>query len=241
MASRGPGKRAVWGSVLVHGALVAAFLFSGLGSSETPPLRTYRVSIVSPPPQAAGEPAPAVPAAEAESEPEPAEAEPEVVTPPVKPEPAPPTAQPKPKPPEKNPEPKPAETKPAEKPATKPAESKPSTGPKPDPKSPGGDNLNVNIEGEAFPFPGYLENIIRQVRRYFRWTGASNLRAEVYFVIKRDGTVEDIRILKTSGNRQFDFEALGAIEVAGNRKAFGALPDGFQGDRLPVSFFIDAQ
>jgi hypothetical protein len=29
---------------------------------------------------------------------------------------------------------------------------------------------------------------------------------------------------------------MGAIEAAGERKAFGALPPDFQGDRLPVLF-----
>ncbi|MGH7481715.1 MAG: TonB family protein [Longimicrobiales bacterium] len=229
-----PGGRAVVGSVLLHASLVAAMLFAGLGAGEIPPVVAYRVSIVSPPPQAAGEPAPAVAEADAEPEPEP-EAEPEP------PPPAPPEEEAPPRPAEEEPSPAPDPEPAEESSAPEEAEPAPTRGNRPDPSSEGGEDLDVNIEGEAFPYPDYLENIIRQVRRYFRWTGAPNLRAEVYFVIHRDGSVSDIRILRSSGNRQFDFQALGAIEVAGNRLAFGALPEGFQRDQLPVSFFIDAQ
>ena len=94
----------------------------------------------------------------------------------------------------------------------------------------------MQLEGEQCPDPEYCDGIIRQIYRYFRWTGAPHLRAEVYFVIRRDGSVEDLRIVRPSGSLEFDFEAMGAIEQAGRRKAFGPLPPAFGRDRLPILF-----
>ena len=102
----------------------------------------------------------------------------------------------------------------------------------------GGSGINVQLQGEEFPYPGYLENIILQISRFFRWNGSPDLRAEAYFVIKRDGSVSDIQVTKSSGSFQFDLTVRGAIEAAGQRKAFGKLPPGFEGDRLPISFYF---
>lgn len=231
MKGRRPGRGAILASVVLHVALLAGVVVSAHATPDLPPMRVYRVDLYSPPPQAAGEPAPAV----AAPEPTPAQPEPKPEPEPEKPKPtpAPPKAVEKPKPKPAETTPKPPATKPAEKP-----EPKPATGSRPDPNSPGGEDLNVKLEGEAFPYPAYLENIIRQVRRYFRWEGAPDLQAEIYFVIGRDGSIAGLRLLKSSGNSQFDLQALGAAEIAGKRGEFGPLPDGFQGDRLPVSFTI---
>jgi protein TonB len=177
-----------------------------------PEFKVYRVSIVSPPPQVAGEPEPVAPEVPKVVQERPVEAppKPQPKAPPVQK----PTAQPKPK-----------------------EESRPAQGrnPKPEEKV-GGDGLNVQLDGELFPYPEYLNNIIRQINRFFRWTGAGGLTAEVYFVIRRDGTVEDIRLLRGSGNLEFDFEAMGAVEAVGTRGLFGPLPEGYTQERLPVSF-----
>ena len=61
---------------------------------------------------------------------------------------------------------------------------------------------------------------------------------EVSFVILRDGSVRDIRVLQPSGNLEFDFKAMGAIEQAGIRRAFGELPQAWRGDHLAVSFYF---
>ena len=104
----------------------------------------------------------------------------------------------------------------------------------------GTDVANVRTEGIAFPYPGYLENIVRQIALNFKPPrSAVPLRADVRFVIHRDGTVTDIRVVSSSGARVFDLEALGAVEAAGNARAFGALPDGFTNDVLPVTFSFD--
>jgi TonB family protein len=61
----------------------------------------------------------------------------------------------------------------------------------------------------------------------------------VTFLLRRDGSVADIRISTRSGNFEFDQEAMGAIEAAARAGAFGPLPEGFPDDVLPVIFSFD--
>ncbi len=103
-------------------------------------------------------------------------------------------------------------------------------------KGRGTDVTNMLVEGIQFPFPGYLENIQRQISLVFNWEKGGDLVMEVRFVIHRDGSVTDIVPLSASGNRQFDREGRGAIEAVGNSRAFGPLPGGFSDDVLPVYF-----
>ena len=104
----------------------------------------------------------------------------------------------------------------------------------------GDEAINVQLEGAAFVDPAYLQNIIRQVNRYWRPpAGGRHLRAEVVFVIEQDGSVEEIDMLTRSGDMAFDLEARGAIEAAGRARAFGPLPDAWPRDRLRISFFFD--
>jgi TonB family protein len=208
-------------------------------------------------------PAPEEPAAAEEApapEPEPAAPEPEPTPPAPKPEPkpappapkpadpkpAPPKEQPKPKPEPAKEQPKPAPAKEQPKPApAKPAEQKPAAPAAPTPSrgrnaqasSAGGEGLNVRIEGVEFADPAYLQNIIRQVQRYFRPpAGARADVAEVLFWIERDGRVGEIQLLNSSGSFAFRSAAMEAVEQAGLAKAFGPLPKGYPADRLPVAF-----
>ena len=137
-----------------------------------------------------------------------------------------------PPPPEKTP----AEREPA--PRTTPKEE-----PLPDEKpSTGSDPATVKVEGEAFPYPEYLRNIVAQVyRRWQRPSGNAALRAEVLFLIHRDGSVSNLQFVTRSGSFTFDLEAQGAVEAAASTGAFGPLPDGYGNDVLPVSFFFDPQ
>ncbi len=104
----------------------------------------------------------------------------------------------------------------------------------------GDEAINVQLDGAAFVDPAYLQNIIRQVNRYWRPpAGGRHLSAEVVFVIEQDGSVEEIEMLIRSGDMSFDLEARGAIEAAGRAKAFGPLPSAWPRDRLRISFFFD--
>src|SRR5690606_32885376 len=94
---RGPGRSAVLGSVTLHLAAVAGLWVAGLShAAPLPPLKSYRVDIVSPPPVERG---PVQPVEQAEPEPTPPASEPE-----PQPDPTPVVEEPKPAPPEPKPE-----------------------------------------------------------------------------------------------------------------------------------------
>lgn len=105
----------------------------------------------------------------------------------------------------------------------------------------GTDVANVNLaEGLVFPYPAYLQNIVNQIAKNFTWKGPQTYRADVQFLIRRDGSVAGIHVLPSSrAGYEFKSEAIGAIEAAGKMRAFGPLPDGFADDVLPVVFSFD--
>ncbi len=173
-------------------------------------------------------------------------------TPPPEEKPAP--TPPKPSPPKEKPAPiapkppQPAKTAPA--PASKPPPTESEREPAPQTAAPvapapgetpstGTDVATIKTPGLAFPYPEYLRNIVTQV--YQRWDRESAKQsnfAEISFLILRDGSVRDIRFVTRSGSFAFDIDAQGAIEAAGNSRAFGELPDGWEADVLPVSFYF---
>ena len=100
----------------------------------------------------------------------------------------------------------------------------------------------VKVEGQEFPYPEYLHNIVSQVYRQWQQpSGNQALRAEVFFLVHRDGSISNLRFVTRSGSFAFDVEAQGAIEAAASNGSFGPLPKGYPDDVLPVSFFFDPQ
>lgn len=105
----------------------------------------------------------------------------------------------------------------------------------------GSDSPTVRTQGIAFPFPGYLSNVSRQIELRFDPSTRNNaLRAEVAFLIHRDGSVSDVRFLIRSGAYGFDLEAQGAVEAAAAARAFGPLPSEFVDDVLPIVYAASA-
>ncbi|MEA2764076.1 MAG: periplasmic protein TonB [Gemmatimonadaceae bacterium] len=138
------------------------------------------------------------------------------------------------------------------KPAAKagPADAKAVPQPKTEaPKAGGGpvggkgtDVATVRTDGIEFAFPGYLNNIVRQIALNFKPRNANaRLKAEIRFLIHRDGSVSDLTFIRRSGNFSFDLEAQGAVEAASSARRFGPLPDGFTDDVLPVVFSFDPE
>lgn len=105
----------------------------------------------------------------------------------------------------------------------------------------GTDVANVSVQGIPFPYPGYLENIVRQIALRFKPRGGEALVAEVLFMIRRDGSIAGFSFRKRSGAFAFDLEAQGAVEAAARSGSFGPLPDGFRDDVLTVIFSFDPQ
>ena len=216
-------------SLLLHGAVIAAFiLLRGAPPPPMPPIYHVRMMAAPPGPRAVGV-----------VQPQPIAPPPTTAPPPTRPKTPAPTT--------------PVPSKKSAKTPTKQATPTIPTETKPAPKTPaptagggetgghGADVANVNTGGIDFPFPGYLENIVRQVALRFHPSIRGALRAEVQFIILRDGTVpqNSIRLVTRSGVYSFDLEAQGAVEAAANARAFGALPSGFTDDALPVTFRFD--
>jgi outer membrane biosynthesis protein TonB len=206
------------GSVAVHAGVVAFLWVVVQPPAPSPP--SYAVELV------------AAPAPKPEQKPAP-----ETVTRPPAEQPAPTKPAPKPLPKTApTPPPKPAETEQKTEPNPRTtAQQAPLPGEKP---STGSDAVTVSTPGLAFAFPEYLRNIVQEVYRRWDRPMGSSLKAEVSFLILRDGTVREIRVTSGSGNFSFDLAAQGAIEAAGAAKAFGPLPDGYEADVLPVSFYF---
>ena len=222
------GKGPVLGSALVHGlAIFLAWWTSAMGGREVPNFIVYEIELVSPPAAELGDPTPPPPEELVIETPEEVVPEPQEETLPPVVEDEPPAEE----------DPRPEEvTTPPEPDAVDPV---PATSPDPDPdvETPGED-LNVRMEGVRRDYPEYYNNIIRQMRRCFRWRGADDLRASIYFIINRDGTVSGIDVLESSNNTPFDIEAMGAAECAGSRARLGPLPEDLPFDRLPVVFIF---
>lgn len=221
------------GSVLLHGLALAAILVTR-PPPEPPRPPVYKVNIVAAPPgpRQAGVVTP--PAAEPE---------------PPRPERPPPTRA------EQNPRQMPAPvTRPQPTRRQPPAPATPN--PRPEERQPraedapragggptgdvGTDVATVRTEGIEFPHQGYLNNIVRQIAVRFKPENPNSpLRAEVFFLIRRDGSIDALSLRTRSGNYAFDLDALGAVEAAGNAGAFGPLPEAYQQDVLPVIFSFD--
>jgi outer membrane biosynthesis protein TonB len=215
-------------SVMLHASLIAAAFFARPGPSRAlPPV--YKVNLVAAP---AGERA----IGEVTRAPTP----PPTPTPPAPPKRA-----------EVNPRDMPAPAKP-KAPTKRSAPATPTPQPKSVPKDvpttragggptggTGTDVANVRTEGVEFSDPAYLNNIVRQIALRFKPRNPGALRAEVFFILKRDGTVGEFRFLTKSGVYAFDLEAQGAVESAGSSKAFGPLPESYSNDFLPVIFRFD--
>lgn len=104
----------------------------------------------------------------------------------------------------------------------------------------GADVRNLRVEGIAFPFPGYLSNIMRKITlAYSPRPSSAALVAEIKFMIRRDGSVSDIQVVKSSGNRLFDLDASGTVESVGATRGFGPLPSEWTDDVLIVYFTFD--
>ncbi|WP_428275239.1 TonB C-terminal domain-containing protein [Candidatus Palauibacter sp.] len=208
-----PHRRAVYGSLLVHGGLLVLALFGDAAIRPPEMPAAVRVNLVEFAPEDA----------------------------PIRVDPSPPEVaeeENRPPPPEPTPDPVPQVEAP-----TVEAEVEVEREPEPEPartEEVGEEVRTVRIAGEASAWPEYTENIIRQIQR--RWrppVGARELRAEVYFIIHRDGRVTGFEWVARSGSLIFDTQAMGAVESAGRDRAFGPLPDDFPADALAVSFFFD--
>ena len=214
-------------SVGLHGCLFTLAFFTSLIDRSPMEFVAYEIEMVSPPPAVQAEIQPAMEELVVER-PEPTrpiEEEPEQEVVPIE------------EPDDPEPEPSPEEDRPTEELTEVEEEETPPSAPDPPPDEidESGEGINVRLEGVRRDYPAYYNNIIRQIFNCFRWRGGGNWEATVFFMIEREGTVAEMRFLSRSGSTAFDFEAIGAVECAGQGR-FGQLPDELPYDRLPVQF-----
>jgi TonB family protein len=134
---------------------------------------------------------------------------------------------------------KPAPAKPKEKPKKKEAKPEPKAEEKPldvsvDKEE--GDQTSLVVDGPRFPFSYYLSAVERKVSQ--NWfssvsTGEVGLRCVVYFQLRRNGSVSDVRVEESSGNSYFDRSALRAVRSA---SPFPPLPKAFTESFLGIHF-----
>jgi TonB family protein len=220
---------------LSAGIHVVAVVLAMLTTVVTPPdmdFITYEIELVSPPPAQAQEQPPEETAPEEELVVERPDPDPEPV---VEEESAPVLEEDIPDPPveEERNDPPPEEV--AETDAPPPAEVTE------EPPEETGEGIEVRMEGLRRDYPAYYDRIIRQMARCFRWRAGGNYEAVVRFTVERDGTVSDLSLVQRSGNPEFDFEALGAVECAGRPNRIGPLPEDFPWDDLPIQFSFRPQ
>lgn len=216
-------------SVLLHGSLVALAIWLAREHAVVlPPV--YQVDLIAAPagPRAIGQVAEDAPAAAPEATPPKRAEAPDETPVPVKKAPPRKTAAPK-----STPVPNAKEVK-----SRTTAAPKAGGGPE---GGKGADVANVSVQGIPFPYPGYLENIVRQIALRFKPRAGQALVAEVLFLVRRDGSITGFAFRKRSGSYEFDLEAQGAVEAAGRSGSFGPLPDGFRDDVLTVIFSFDPQ
>lgn len=228
-----PDRRQVALSAGIHVMAVVLAMLTTVATPVDMEFLTYEIDIVSPPPAQAEEPPQEEAAPEEElvverpdPDPEPVIEEEEAAPLPEEEVPDPPVEE------ERN-DPPPEEVDDTEAPP--PVEDTE------DPPEETGEGIEVRMEGLRRDYPAYYDGIIRQMARCFRWRDGGNLEAVVRFTVERDGTVSDLSLVQRSGNPEFDFEALGAVECAGRPNRIGPLPDDFPWDDLPIQFSFRPQ
>ena len=98
------------------------------------------------------------------------------------------------------------------------------------------DGTSIAVDGQQFPFSYYLAAVERKVSQ--NWfsgvsSGTEGLTCLVFFRLRRDGGVDDVRIEQSSGNTYFDRSAMRAVRSAA---PFPPLPRSFTDDYRGIHF-----
>lgn len=98
----------------------------------------------------------------------------------------------------------------------------------------GGTGLVGDLESD-FPFIWYLQQAQSQITGNWNRISSTQGRVQIYFRIKRDGSLDAIRVEIPSGNAALDQSALLAVKRS---DPLPRLPDGFEGQTLGVRFWF---
>jgi TonB family protein len=87
-----------------------------------------------------------------------------------------------------------------------------------------------------FQFPWYLRQVQQKIEQNWRPpTENRNLAVVLRFIINSDGSVSDLSVVSSSGDRTLDNLATRAVTIAA---PFGRLPAGFSGDKLDINLTL---
>ena len=98
----------------------------------------------------------------------------------------------------------------------------------------GGTGLIGDLDS-TFPFVWYLQQVQNQITGNWNRITQVQGRVQIYFRIKRDGSLDAIRVEVPSGNGALDQSALLAVKRS---DPLPRLPDGFEGASLGVRFWF---
>jgi TonB family protein len=99
----------------------------------------------------------------------------------------------------------------------------------------GGVGLVGDLDGASFPFMWYLQQVQNHITSNWNRMSSAQGRVQIYFRIRRDGSLEGIRVEIPSGNGGLDQSALLAVKRS---DPLPRLPDGFDGQTLGVRFWF---
>lgn len=110
--------------------------------------------------------------------------------------------------------------------------------------SPGGSRLGTSLAGSDaasfdnpdFTYSYYTDQLLAQIDAVWnRPVIGGDIEAVVQFVIRRDGSLGDVRLGRSSGYNSFDLAAMRAIQAAA---PFPPLPAAFKGSSLGVNLTV---
>jgi protein TonB len=170
-----------------------------------------------------------------------------------RPEPTPPAAEPEAPEPQHETVSLPEPTKAASKPSKPEEPSKTESAPQPAPSSaqpkqrlgsPTGNSLGTSAFGAAvggldnpdFVYSYYIDQMLALISaNWIRPSLGSGVEAVVYFRIRRDGQISDVRIIRSSGYNSFDLAGLRAVQLAA---PFPRFPQSYSHDTLGVNLIL---
>jgi TonB family protein len=94
----------------------------------------------------------------------------------------------------------------------------------------------LSFDTPDFRYSYYAGEVVKKIAKQWEWVenyGYDQLRVLLYFKIRRDGSISDISVRKSSGNNEYDKYALDTIRRA---IPFPDLPEGYKDDVLGVYF-----
>lgn len=95
-------------------------------------------------------------------------------------------------------------------------------------------NRNVMFDDANFKYNYYTNAIVKKIGKNWQWSSSyASLRAVVYFKIDRNGTVHSVKIKESSGDDDFDQNALRSVHLS---SPFASLPEGYTEKDLGVYF-----